>query len=138
MQYGFYCQPYWCSWLQQLPYTQCKGIRFRFIPLSRRHVPSIYYMALLYQLCCICLLIELRSKVDWVFAELHLGGGKIGQNTIWIYFWHIPFVNIVNEYIGIWEIRYMVLLCLSISCFSIQYTIVQICHNRFLKRFLVG
>lgn len=79
------------------------------------------------------------EKQGWLsFSRIALGGGKIGQNTIWIYFWHIPFVNFVNEYIGIWEIRYIVILCLSISCFAIQYILVNDFNNPFLKRYLVG
>ena len=79
------------------------------------------------------------EKQGWLsFSRIPLGGGKIGQNTIWIYFWHIPFVNFVNEYIGIWEIRYIVILCLSISCFAIQYILVNDFNNPFLKRYLVG
>lgn len=85
------------------------------------------------------LIINKIEKQGWLsFSRIALGGGKIGQNTIWIYFWHIPFVNFVNEYIGIWEIRYIVILCLSISCFAIQYILVKEFNNPFLKRYLVG
>lgn len=81
---------------------------------------------------------KIESSTRLKYSRMSLGGGKIGQNTIWIYFWHIPFVNIINENIGTWEIRYIVILCLSISCFAIQYIIVQMSHNQYLKRYLVG
>lgn len=80
--------------------------------------------------------IEKQGRLS--LSIIAFGGGKIGQNTIWIYFWHIPFVNTVNEYIGVWEIRYMAILSLSISCFALQYIIVGASHSHFLKRYFVG
>lgn len=86
----------------------------------------------------ILLYLSLKRLNGLIPSKLLAGGGEIGQNTIWIYFWHIPFVNFVNEYISIWELRYVVILLLSISCFALQYWIVNTCNNRFMNNYLVG
>ena len=68
----------------------------------------------------------------------------IGQNTIWIYLWHIPFVSPVNEYIPTtyWWLRYVIVCGCAVGVYTIQYHIVQRMaasrpdkKNRFLKYF---
>lgn len=86
----------------------------------------------------ILLYLLLRRFNELIPDKILSGGGKIGQNTIWIYFWHIPFVNLVNEYISVWELRYVAILFLSISCFAIQYWIVRTCNYRFMNKYLVS
>lgn len=72
-------------------------------------------------------------------SRIILGGGKwLGQNTIWIYFWHIPFISIVNSNIPYWTLRYICILAISIGLFYLQYAFVQKTSISFFKKYLVG
>lgn len=63
----------------------------------------------------------------------------IGQNTIWIYLWHIPFVLLCNQFIDNWYIRYILLICAPVLIFSVQYKLVQkINIIGQAKKFLIG
>lgn len=63
----------------------------------------------------------------------------IGQNTIWIYLWHIPFVALLLNVVNDWLIRYVILVLCPTLLFFIQYRIVN--GNNFLnkyKNYLIG
>ena len=63
----------------------------------------------------------------------------IGQNTIWIYLWHIPFVLFFRKFIDDWCIRYLLLLGFSISLYAIKYKIVKkIRMHKELKNYFRG
>lgn len=51
----------------------------------------------------------------------------IGQNTIWIYLWHIPFVEFMNKSFPElhWGIRYAVVCGGAIGIYLLQYLVVQ-------------
>ncbi len=53
----------------------------------------------------------------------------IGENTIWIYIWHIVFVSFANIYIENWILKYILVFTLATLTYFIQYTII----NRLLK-----
>lgn len=48
----------------------------------------------------------------------------LGQNTSWIYLWHIPFV-LVCSLIDIWVFRFLVLLIMPLLIYSMQYRLVK-------------
>ena len=60
----------------------------------------------------------------------------VGRNTIWIYLWHIIFVNIANRYIDSWFCRYFIVYISAVFCFYIQYKIVLLFKDRYNLRFL--
>lgn len=54
----------------------------------------------------------------------------IGQNTLWIYLWHILFVLTANHFIGSWPVRYVFVLVMSILLMTIQYSLVKIMREK--------
>ncbi|MBE6251075.1 MAG: acyltransferase [Bacteroidales bacterium] len=69
----------------------------------------------------------------------------IGQNTIWIYLWHIPFVNIflygpLDGYP--YPVRYICIYAASVAIYAIQYNIVKAIERKWPKnpvtRYFVG
>lgn len=70
----------------------------------------------------------------------------LGQNTIWIYFWHIPFLKPAASLLGEchWTIRYLFVLMLAIAIFSIQFYIVSRLKSlnserrKYLLKYFVG
>lgn len=69
----------------------------------------------------------------------------IGRNTIWIYLWHIPFVNIV---VGgpfdpwPWGLKYVFVYVCALMIYALQYRIVKLAENRWpdnrVTKFFVG
>lgn len=70
------------------------------------------------------------SLILWVLRDYleRLSNNKfvlfVGQNTIWIYLWHIPFVYIANRFIDVWAVRYLFVYIGAVSCFFLQFMIV--------------
>lgn len=69
---------------------------------------------------------------------LKTGGVFLGQNTIWIYFWHIPFVNEFHTLSYNWILYYITVLAASVTIYTIQYTLVKRTNNGFINRYFVG
>ena len=62
----------------------------------------------------------------------------VGQNTIWIYLWHMPFALIATVFMDNWIIKYVFVYGLALSLFWAQYRIVSIFNNRWVKKYLLG
>lgn len=63
----------------------------------------------------------------------------IGQNTIWIYLWHIPLVALLLNAVNNWCVRYAILICIPTLLFFIQYKIVnKINIPTKIKNYLIG
>lgn len=64
----------------------------------------------------------------------------IGQNTIWLYFWHIPIIISLNSVLKNyhWSIIFIITFILSCSLYYIQYSIVKKTNNNFLNKYLIG
>ena len=60
----------------------------------------------------------------------------IGENTIWIYIWHIVFVSFANIYIENWVIKYLLVLSLAVLVYYIQYSIVNRLLNKTQRPYL--
>lgn len=66
----------------------------------------------------------------------------VGQNTLWLYLWHIPLVLFSNHFINQWYIKYFVVLAGCSTIMLIQTLIVKKIENRVGKiailRFFLG
>ena len=60
----------------------------------------------------------------------------IGENTIWIYIWHIVFVSFANIYIENWIIKYILVISLAVLVYYIQYSIVNRLLNKTQRPYL--
>ncbi|MCR5244526.1 MAG: acyltransferase [Bacteroidales bacterium] len=63
----------------------------------------------------------------------------VGQNTLWIYLWHIPFVNL-SSYIPNVLLRYIFVLMGAVSIFYLQRIIVNKClpNSSSIKKYFLG
>ena len=63
----------------------------------------------------------------------------IGQNTIWIYLWHVMALVFVFRITDIWLVQYCIVLGFSIAIFAVQYLLVK---NKpktsFAHKYLIG
>lgn len=65
----------------------------------------------------------------------------IGQNTIWIYLWHIIYVLIANKFFHNWIIRYIFVFSFACVTFYIQYQVVKYLHAKFkigILKYFIG
>ena len=62
----------------------------------------------------------------------------LGQNTIWIYLWHMPFVLVSNRVSDSWVIRYLFVYAAAIFMFMIQRCIVNKMKSGFARKYLLG
>lgn len=62
----------------------------------------------------------------------------IGQNTIWIYLWHMPIVLFANHFLNNWAIKYVLVYFTAVIIFLIQYKIVNKTKKRFANQYLIG
>lgn len=106
------------------------------IPLSPnfKYPPRAYYI--IYGIGMSVLIWELRFlfKTDkW---------GKlptfIGQNTMWIYLWHIPFIIATNHFLDNFILKYAIVLTLSVFTYYIQYNIVKKTKSQILLKYFIG
>lgn len=83
-------------------------------------------------------LLKLENKLSFLNQSRFLR--YIGSNTMWIYYWHIPIVLIMNSLISsdLWLLKYFLTLVLSISLYSIQYKLINHSNKQILKKYLIG
>ena len=62
----------------------------------------------------------------------------LGQNTIWIYLWHMPFALVSNKINDSWLIRYLFVYGAAIFMFMLQRSIVNKTSSDFAKKYLLG
>lgn len=62
----------------------------------------------------------------------------IGQNTIWIYLWHMPVVLFANHFLNNWAIKYVLVYFTAVIIFLIQYKLVNKNKKRFANQYLIG
>lgn len=65
----------------------------------------------------------------------------IGRNTIWIYLWHIPFVNIVvggpfDGWALVW--KYVFVYWAALCVYAVQYTLVRLADRRWPENRITG
>lgn len=74
----------------------------------------------------------------WKFAEKIKAMVFIGQNTIWIYLWHMPFALFATVFMHNWALKYFIVYGMAITCFGIQYLIVSKISIKKITKYLVG
>jgi len=86
-----------------------------------KYPPRLYYVTY-GSLMSVLLLLLLSSKRQLVGYSLPM---FIARNTIWIYLWHIPFIQLTGRVFQEWYIRYpIVYICATVICYF-QVKIVE-------------
>ena len=62
----------------------------------------------------------------------------VGQNTLWIYLWHMPFALFATVFINNWVISYFFVYLIALLSFRIQYLIVKKLNKPLLNKYLLG
>lgn len=62
----------------------------------------------------------------------------IGQNTIWLYLWHIICLRIAWHVSSNWLIEILVLFISTVAVYFIQFIIVKSTNNKFLNKYFIG
>lgn len=62
----------------------------------------------------------------------------IGQNTIWLYLWHMPFALFATVFMHVWYIKYLFVYSAALFVFSIQYTVVKKINLKFFSTYFLG
>lgn len=62
----------------------------------------------------------------------------IGQNTIWIYLWHMPLVLFANHFLNNWAIKYVLVYVIAVVVFSVQYKLVTKSKKKIVNQYLIG
>lgn len=112
------------------------GLPFTLTP-TYKYPPHAYY--LIYGGCICTLLYCLRfiKPVHNCVNRMRLPI-FIGQNTIWIYFWHILFLLFVGRITNLWVAKFILVYTFSIIAYYIQFSIVKRTKNEFLNKFFIG
>lgn len=113
-------------------YYFTNGLPIVFTP-NYKYPPYSYYV--LYGVFVCCLL--------WLLSKLlvRLLGNRfflfIGQNTIWIYFYHIPLLLFTSNVP--WIYRYVLVYTISVSLFSLQYRLYRCWKEKYpFMRYFIG
>ena len=79
---------------------------------------------------------QMKAKISkWVTNKYFI---LLGQNTIWIYLWHMPFALMSSRISGSWEMRYLFVYGAAFFMFLIQRSIVNKVNSDFAKKYLMG
>lgn len=62
----------------------------------------------------------------------------MGQNTIWLYLWHIIGLRVGWAVSNHWAGQYLAVLVFSVLVFAIQYTIVKKINKPFFNKYFIG
>lgn len=62
----------------------------------------------------------------------------IGQNTIWIYLWHMPFALMATVFMHNWLLKYIIVYGGALLLFWLQFLIVNKQPNKEIKKYLLG
>lgn len=62
----------------------------------------------------------------------------IGQNTIWIYLWHIVGLRVAWAVSNHWAVHYLAVLVFSVLVFAVQYFIVKKINKPFFNKYFIG
>lgn len=98
-----------------------------------KYPPQTYFIA--YGSMMSIFVYAILKKYSFNYPRIFL---LIGQNTIWIYLWHIPLIQLTGLFDINWIIRYIIVYILSISVCMLQVFVVakleiKYPYNKFLK-----
>lgn len=103
-----------------------------------KYPPRLYFMAYGAVASVACFL-TMRSKP--LRRKTHLVT-FIGQNTIWIYLWHIPLIQLTGMLHLAWHVRFLLVYVLSVAVVWVQVALVNHCQtthkNLTLLKYLKG
>lgn len=109
------------------------GFPIRITP-EFKEPPHSYYVV--YGCFVSVILWQMKSKISkWVTNNYFI---LLGQNSIWIYLWHMPFALVSNRISDFWPIRYLFVYCSALFMFLIQRSIVYKINSKFAKKYLLG
>lgn len=100
-----------------------------------KYPPQFYYI--IYG-CLVCSFLWIIKKYWMPLSHVKLFA-FVGQNSIWIYLWHMPLALLCGVLINEWWIRFIVIYSVALSIYIIQYRLVSryTCTNK-LKKYLLG
>lgn len=101
---------------------------------ENKYPPRMYY--LLYgMVVCISLWMSKTVWIPFLNNKLML---FIGRNTLWIYFWHVLLLKLINQIVDgqYWMLKYIIVLSLAVIFFFMQYTLVTNIRYRISSKFL--
>lgn len=114
-------------------YVFSYGLPIRITP-NFKTPPHSYYI--IYGCFVSVLLWQMKTKISkWLTNKYFI---LLGQNTIWIYLWHMPFALVSNRLSDSWVVRYIFVYGTAILIFMIQRSIVNKINSDFARKYLLG
>lgn len=114
-------------------YIYNNGFPIRITP-DFKEPPHSYYVV--YGCFVSVILWQMKAKISKWFTNKYFI--LLGQNTIWIYLWHMPFALMSSRISGSWEMRYLFVYGAAFFMFLIQRSIVNKVNSDFAKKYLMG
>ena len=114
-------------------YVFSYGLPIRITP-NFKTPPHSYYIV--YGCFVSVVLWQMKTKISkWLTNKYFI---LLGQNTIWIYLWHMPFALVSNRLSDSWVVRYIFVYGTAILIFMIQRSIVNKINSDFARKYLLG
>lgn len=114
-------------------YVFSYGLPIRITP-NFKTPPHSYYI--IYGCFVSVILWQMKTKISkWLTNKYFI---LLGQNTIWIYLWHMPFALVSNRLSDSWVVRYIFVYGTAILIFMIQRSIVNKINSDFARKYLLG
>lgn len=116
-------------------FVSIHGLPFHLLSQQYKYPPQFWFI--LYGAVCSVTLwmivrtLKLKNTLSHFFVWM-------GQNTIWIYLWHIIGLRvdwIVSDH---WAIQYFTVLAFSIAVFALQFFVVRKINKPFFNKYFVG
>lgn len=101
---------------------------------SYKYPPTSYYY--IYGIGCSLLIWTCKPVINLI-SKLRVAV-FVGQNTNWIYLWHMPIVLLCNTFISNWLIELLIVTTISVIIMVLQSNIVNRSKNEFIKNIFVG
>ena len=114
-------------------YVFSYGLPIRITP-NFKTPPHSYYIV--YGCFVSVVLWQMKTKISkWLTNKYFI---LLGQNTIWIYLWHMPLALVSNRISDSWTIRYIFVYGCAIFIFMIQRSFVNKINSDFARKYLLG
>lgn len=114
-------------------YVFSYGLPIRITP-NFKTPPHSYYIV--YGCFVSVVLWQMKTKISkWLTNKYFI---LLGQNTIWIYLWHMPLALVSNRISDSWTIRYIFVYGCAIFIFVIQRSFVNKINSDFARKYLLG
>ena len=116
-------------------YVGINGLPFQLLSQQYKYPPQFWFI--LYGAAC--------SVTLWLLIRKQNLKGKLshfcvwmGQNTIWLYLWHVIGLRVGWMVSDHWAIQYCIVLVFSILVFAFQYYIVKKINKPFFNKYFIG